>query len=315
MSQHYTSHRPHDSYINVLLLSLLLGLFFPAIFAPLNTYSTFLLQGIFFLSSLKINIHEIRSALHHWKTILAATFFMLILLPLGSYFLALWIFPPIAIPILLLAAMPSGMTSPLLVSLIRGNVPLALIITASTSFFAPLTIPFILNQLLDQNQHIALWHMFMTLLTVIFLPFLLAQGVRLWLSSSSVFVRVHSFIKPLSFGMMCLLFASISAKYSETLRESFTFESALALIGMLLFFLSIHVIAYNLFWRHNLRDRLTIVLCIVYMNFTLAIFIAQQFFPDPKIIFFTLLSIIPWNIGIILFRFISNQLSYTKKEL
>ncbi len=44
------------------------------------------------------------------------------------------------------------------------------------------------------------------------------------------------------------------------------------------------------------------------MNFTLAVFIAQKFFPDPQVIFFTMVSLIPWNICIIIFRRISERL-------
>ena len=304
MPQHYISHRLHDSYINVLVAALLLGFFLPTLFAPFNKYATFLLQGIFFLSSLKISFHAIHHEIHQWKSILLATLFMLLILPIISYSLALYFLPEIALPLLLLAAMPAGMTSPLLTSLIKGNVPLSLLLTITTSFLAPLTVPFILSTLLGSHQVIAINHMFTTLLLVIFLPFILAQAARFILKPRTL-TTINPRLKALSFALMCLLFASITATYSSSLKQNFTLDSLTILLGMLLFFILVHLVTYVLFQRKNVRDRLTFVLCITYMNFTLAIYIAQQFFPHPQIVFFTLLSIVPWNIGIILFRIFS----------
>jgi BASS family bile acid:Na+ symporter len=305
---HYSfTHRPNDSYINVLVLSLFLGFLLPQFFAPLNLYSTLFLQGIFFLSSLKIDFQEIQQELSRWRTLLLINFFMLFLLPAIAYILSSMFFPELTLPILLLAAMPAGMTSPLLTELIRGNVPLSLIITISTSLLAPFTIPFILKLLSSGAVTIDTWAMILTLTQVIFLPFILAQVCRLFITKNSL-RKVGRPMKAASFILLGLLLTSIIAKYSHELRSTFSFSSFIGILQLSLFFFLVHILSYTLFFWRNTRDRLTITLSIVYMNFTLAVFIAQKFFPDPQVIFFTMVSLIPWNICIIIFRRISERL-------
>lgn len=302
---HYSfTHRPHDSYINVLIISLFLGFVFPTLLTPINAYSTFLLQGIFFLSSLKINFQAIRQELRSWKTLVLVNFFMLILLPAVAYTLGRIFSTDLALPLLLLAAMPAGMTSPLLTELIRGNVPLALIITISTSLFAPLTIPLILQFLSNGSVTIDTVSMILTLTQVIVIPFILAQVCRMFIAERTL-KKINRPLKTWSFILLGTLLASIVAKYAPELRDSFSLTSLAGLWQMFLFFFLVHVLSFALFFWKNTRDRLTITLCIVYMNFTLAVFIAQKFFPDPQVIFFTMISLIPWNVGIIIFRSLS----------
>jgi bile acid:Na+ symporter, BASS family len=307
MASHIFTHRPHDSYINVLLLSLFLGFVFPQFFAPLNIYSTFFLQVIFFISSLKIDFLEIGQELRHWKTLLLVNFFMLFLLPVIAYTLGGLFFPELILPLLLLASMPAGMTSPLLTELIRGNVPLALLITITTSLLAPFTIPFILQFLSGGSVSIDTTAMILTLIQVIFVPFILAQLLRLFISKPAL-TKAGRPLKNTSFLFLGTLLTSIVAKHSSSLHDIFSFEALGGIFQMFLFFILVHFLAFTLFFWRNNRDRLTITLCIVYMNFTLAVFIAQKFFPDPRIIFFTIISLIPWNICIIVFRSVSERL-------
>lgn len=303
---HYLSHRAHDSYINVLLLALLLGFLAPSVFAPMNAYATFLLQAIFFLSSLKIDLRGIFRELHDWKAVSLVTLFMLLILPAVTYALFRPLFPDLAIPLLLLAAMPAGMTSPLFTEMLGGNVSLALVATVTTSLFAPFTIPLIVTLFGGETVTLDTVSMFLTLFQVIFLPFFLAQGTRMLLGTGRI-DKAKKGAAVLSVTLVCLLLASIVAKYSDEMIDRFHMEAVWQLLGMFFFFVLVHVAAYSLVWWRDTRDRLTITLCVVYMNFTLAIFLAQEFFPDPDVVFFTMLSIIPWNIGIILFRSASER--------
>lgn len=303
---HYLSHRAHDSYINVLLLALALGFLFPSVFTPLSAYASFLLQSIFFLSSLKIDLRSVSTELRDWKAVTLVTFFMLLLLPAATYVLFRPLFPDLALPLLLLAAMPAGMTSPLFAEMLRGNVSLALVLTVFTSLFAPFTIPFVVTVFGGETVTLDTLSMFSTLFSVIFLPFVLAQGVRIFVGQERI-GKAKKGLAVSSVVLVCLLLASITAKYSDSMIGRFHADAIVQLLGMFFFFALVHVAAYLLVWWRNVRDRLTVTLCIVYMNFTLAIFIAQEFFPDPDVVFFTMLSIIPWNIGIILFRSVSER--------
>ena len=50
-------------------------------------------------------------------------------------------------------------------------------------------------------------------------------------------------------------------------------------------------------------NRVTITICLTYLNFTLAIYLAGKFFNDPKIVVPVVLSVLPWSLLIIPFKY------------
>ena len=71
--------------------------------------------------------------------------------------------------------------------------------------------------------------------------------------------------------------------------------------GLLVLF---HLACYAIgFWRSR-RDRITVTLSLSYMNFTLAIFLAETLFRDPAAMLVVILSMLPWNIGLIVFQWL-----------
>lgn len=302
------SHREHDSSLNILLVALVAGLALPALFTPFQQWSTLLLQAIFFLSSLKIDLHNVTHEARAWPTILLVNLFMLIVLPMLVFLAATFSIPALALPLLLLAAMPAGMTSPLFAQVLGLNISLSLVITVTTSLLAPLTVPIVLSLLVGGAEGVNLNHLFLTLLQVTFIPLVLAQLTRRFVPG--LVSRTGRWFKYCSVSLLGLLIASIAGRYSDELLSRFSLESFLGLLAMTLFFLLTHLAGYWLAWWRNTEDRLTITLSITYMNFTLAIFLAQKFFINPDVIFYTLLSILPWNVGIILFRRVVEHRTY-----
>lgn len=300
MSSGYLTHQLRDSYIGVLLVALALGFALPQVFAPLQAYSTELLQIIFFLTSLHIQLSGIWHELKRWPTILLVSSFMLLALPLLVYGLTSPWLPALALPLVLLATMPVGMTSPLLVQFFGLNTSLALVLTLTTSLLAPFTVPLLLTLLAPASVAIDLSHLFLTLFQVMIIPFVVAQIVRMiWPEVGRATRRVY---KPVALFLVGCLIAAIAGKYQTAFLSAINMETLLGLGVMTLFFLLVHILGYWLTWWRSETDRLTVTLCVVYMNFTLAIFIAEKFFPDPQVVLYTILSILPWNIGIVLFR-------------
>lgn len=290
-----------DLSIGVLFVALCAGFLWPDVLAPLQAWSTLLLQVIFFLTSLRIELRGLWHEARDFRSVVTVTLFMLVVLPLLAYASTYWISEDLALALLLLAAMPVGMTTPLLAQLFGLNVPLSLVLTLSTSLLLPVSLPLLFGLLVPEAVTIDLSHLFVTLLQVIALPFLLAQVVRAlfpWVLEGTV--RIAKSLSLLSIG---LLMAGIAAKYHDALIGHFSVTYVLGLFVLALFFLFVHLVSYWLLWWRSVPDRLTVVLAVVYMNFTLAIYIAQKFFPDSEILLFTILSILPWNIGMIIFRY------------
>ncbi|MBU0647989.1 hypothetical protein KJ855_02315, partial [Patescibacteria group bacterium] len=67
-------------------------------------------------------------------------------------------------------------------------------------------------------------------------------------------------------------------------------------------FIIFHIVGYYILPSKNKSDKISMSIALTYMNFTLAIYIASEFFADVNILLVVLLSIIPWSICIIPFN-------------
>lgn len=286
-----------ESYLFVLLAALLIGLLVPQAQA-LVAWNTLLLQAIFFLSSLKLDAKRFLVSLKDWKTVLVTGAFMLVVLPLLVRLALAWTpeaLAPVAFALFLLAAMPSGMTSPLLVELAGGNQPLALVITISSSLLAPFTVPLLVQAAYGTSVHVDALAMFQTLALVIFVPFAVAMGVRR--VAPGHVKRLAPKTKPISTVLLGLLIAGAVAPHGDRLLASARTSPAtfLALVvGLFAFFAALHLLGFYAAWWKKRGDRQTVSVCLTYMNFTLAIFLASTYFPDPGIVLPLVLSILPW---------------------
>ncbi len=294
-----------ESYVFVLLLSLALGLLLPRYAIHLADWTSIFLGIIFFLSALKIDLKEVLSYLQDKKMVVMANLVMLILLPIVIYFATRLVFPDLAIAFMLLAAMPAGMTSPLLAEICGGKQSLALVITISTSLLAPFTIPLMVRLLAGTSVQVDTLGMFLSLIKVIFIPFLLANIVK-YFWHHKIKATYYTF-KPISTLLLCLLIMGIVAKQADTILSGLNLTFLLEVAALFLLYAVFHFAGYYAAWWRNHDDRVTITICLAYNNFTLAIYLAGKFFNEPNIVVPVVLSVLPWSLLIIPFKY------YTKK--
>ncbi len=282
------------TYFFITLLALLLGLVFPELAAQLDPYSAWLLGGIFFFSALAISLKDIQYYARDRAMLVMVVILMLVVFPVLVYYLTAALYEPLALPFLLLAAMPSGMTAPLLAEVAGGRQSLALVLTVATSLLAPLSVPFLIKLLAGTAVTVSFWGMFSTLALVIFTPFLLARAAKSWLGSG-VIRRLNSFGRPGSLALLGLLLAGIVGEQSGAILETLSISKVLVYLAALTgVFLLLHLLGYwAVFWR-SARERVTVSVCLTYMNFTLAIYLADRFFAEPTVVVPVILSIVPW---------------------
>lgn len=286
-----------ESHYLIVGLAFFIGLVYPENILWASAYTTFILAMIFFLSALKIDLKKVLHQLDDKLTLVIINVCMLLVLPVIVYFVFDLIYPSLAIAFLLLAVMPIGMTTPLLVEIAGGRQSLALILTVTTSLLAPFTVPFMIKLLAGTSVSVDVWAMFVLLATVIYVPFFVAQIFkRFWQRSID---RVAGYFKSISTILLGLLIMVIVAKNSEVILNGFNF----VYLGFLfLFFIGLHFAGYFIIpWRDK-RDRVTISVCVTYMNFTLAIELASRFFMEASIIVPVVLSVIPWAVVFVFFK-------------
>lgn len=299
-----------ESYVLILFIALFVGLVFADAIAPISAYGPFLLAAIFFVSALKIDFKEVRRCFRDPWMIIVTNVIMLLVFPTLIYGLSLAVLPQYAIAFLILAAMPCGMTCPLLAEVTGGKQDLALVLTVTTSLLAPLTIPLILGFFAGSEVAVSFSSMFMTLFEVVILPIALANIVKaLW--DKKISAASYAF-KPVSITLLGLLIMGIVAKQAHTILEALRGSFLISLVALFFLFAFFHLIGYVATpWRPR-PDRLTVSVCLTYMNFTLAIFLVGEFFTDSNIVVPVILSTLPWSLMIVPYKAVVKKLGWVK---
>lgn len=295
------------SYIAIVIAALVAGMAWPEQLKGLNVWSTFFLQIIFFLSSLKLDTHAIIRGMKEWRAVLLVNLNMLIVFPIATFFAARIIAPDYAFALTMLAAMPAGMTSALFTDLVGGATEFALVLSATTSLLGTITIPFIIQIFLGSSVVFPVGKIFLTLLYVFVIPFTCAQIVR-HLLHERIKATFFTF-KPISLTLLGFLIAGIVAMQAESIRAN-SAQFVPTLIVLCVFFGILHFAGYwTAPWLDH-KKRLATTVSLTYMNFTLAIYLAGTFFPDPSILIPVILSVFPWSLSLIPFQMWARRNSY-----
>lgn len=303
-----------ENQIMVVLLGIVLGLVFPKAFRPIAPFGTYLLILIFFASSLRLDVNEIIAYAKDWKMLLLSNAFMLVFLPLLLWAPCAAFAPEWAMAFLIMGAMPTGMTIALIADLFGGKTTLALVITATTSLLAPFTIPAVFWVVMGRSVPVPVWTMFLNLLITIVLPFALATVVQ---KKAPKMVKKYDFwwreISIVTFG---ILIAAIVADTTGAGQIILTVKDVGLVIVMLIYTAGLTAVSYFMtFWRTN-SEKATIALCMVYLNNTLALFIANRYFPNPKLMTQLVILLLVINVLLPPFRWIAaHAVALDKKNL
>lgn len=282
-----------QAYLITALVALAAGLFIPATQA-LVQWNTLILQTIFFISCLKIDPRTVLTHLKDWRLLIFANAMMLIIFPLLVWAIGAPWQSEFGFALFLLAAMPVGMTAPLLVEVAGGIQSIAMVLTVTTSVLAPITVPLLTKILYGTQISVDAIGMFKQLVLVIFVPFILAIILKaIWPRGIN---HIKTRTKTPSIILLGLLIAgAVSKQATEILAQtSHLANFASVIAGLYLFYLVLHLAGYYGFWWKKRDVKQTTSISLTYMNFTLAIFLANQFFPRPGIILPLVFSIIPW---------------------
>ncbi|MBI5654164.1 bile acid:sodium symporter [Candidatus Uhrbacteria bacterium] len=275
-------HFASDNQIMIVLLAIVVGVIFPQRLAPLNAYSTLLLMLIFFVSSLRLDLGELTSYVKDWKMLSVSNLIMLVLMPLAMW-LPCWVFAPDwALAFLIVGAAPTGLTIALVADLFGGRQSLAMLIAVTTSLLAPLTMPFVLWLVVGQTVEFPIFSMFSSLLLTMVVPFIAAMLIK---SRARKFIEHHDVVwREISLLIFGVLVAGITA--ASLIGSDYTFNphDLGIVIVMTAFMGGVAWFGYaTTYWR-NPAERVTIALCLVYMNNTVALYIGDKYFAETNVV-------------------------------
>jgi bile acid:Na+ symporter, BASS family len=276
----------------LIFIALIAGLAWPQVFLPLNPLNATFLQIIMFASGLRLDFAEFLREAKDWKTLLLANSMMLVGLPL-LVAIPLSIFAPSwTLPFVLAAAMPTGLTAPAVVTILGGRTSLALLISVSTSLLSPITVPLVLRYMLGTSVQLNTVDMMWNIASVVVGPIILASLIQ-WKIKRKRIERYADHIRLVNLAAFALVIASVSASSAKGSDGANGFVSIgvdglIVVILMTVFWMGIAWLASSILSWRNAVDRMTVAFCLVYMNTTLGVWIADKFFHSediaPKIV-------------------------------
>ncbi len=275
-------HLISDNQIMIVLLALILGVIFPEQLKFLNAYTTYMLTLIFLVSSFRINPGELTSYLKDWKMLSVANFVMLIFMPLAMW-LPTWLFAPEwALAFLIVGAAPTGLTIALVADLFGGRQALAMLIAVTTSLLAPLTMPLLLYFVVGQSVKFPVGSMLLSLFITMVLPFFVAMGIK---AKYKTFInRKDAWWREISLILFGILVAGVTADSVAGTAQKFNPHDLGTVLVMIAFMGGIAWFSYAITQWRTASERVTIALCMVYMNNTVALYIGDRFFSGQNVV-------------------------------
>lgn len=291
-----------DYFWLFLVASIVLGLLFPEYGKNLIFLNIPMLAFILFLAYLKIDASLITRYIRNPGFLSYVLLVYLIILPVIVYFFFTFINPQLALPLLVLASMPPGISSPALTDLVKGNTPLSAVLTFCGSIISPFTVYLLLRFLVGKSLHIDLASIFETLLFISVVPLVCAQFIRrAHRRSIQIIDRVKGYFGSIT--ILCLFlfgYIIIANQAAAILRDPF--KAIGDVVWLYVVFIFFHVVGWLVgFWR-NREDKIALSVSKAYMNSGLAQSLAISFF-SPQIALVMILADVPWNTMLGIFKY------------
>ncbi|MCC7357025.1 bile acid:sodium symporter [Candidatus Uhrbacteria bacterium] len=272
----------NDNQIILVLAGLIAGALLPNVFKPISPLATPMLMAIFFTSSLRLDLSELLNYAKDIRMVVISNVIMLLFIP-AAMFIPLKLFAPDwALSFLIVGAMPTGLTVALIADLFGGKASLAMLVSVTTSLLAPITVPFIFWILIGQSVPLPITKLFSSLFFTIVIPFFLALIAK---RVAPTFTKTHDVAwREISLALFVLLVASAVADtvQGETIRLGW--NEVGILVVMNIYMGGLAWLAYGLTGWRNAAERITLTLCMVYMNNTLALWVGGTFFKQYEVV-------------------------------
>ena len=277
-----------------LLLAFGSALLFPHFSSFFYPHIQLILAVIMFCSFLKVDLQKFLAIFKKPLLPIVYIVFSLLILPylfwLGSSFLP----NGVKLGILLIVLMPQGIATPTLIALIGGELEFTVVTLVLSYFITPLTTILMLKLLIGGNVTLDYTSLFISLVLLIFIPFFLAQGLKLWLKEKVE--KCNPFFTFVSVFMMSALIMGAIGKNAASIKANFVrmlYPIFLTYLTFILLFIAGIIFAY-LFKQKSPNQIITHLINTGFKNNSLGLVIADKYF-SPEVVLFLVLSSLPWN--------------------
>ena len=275
----------------ILIAGIVIGLWQPVEFETPKYLTKILLGLMLFFVFLKIDVLDVIEKMRNYRLMISISLAYMIIIPL-LFFLGFSIFnKELALGILLLTAMPAGVSTPALTDILKGNISLAMSIAIVTQVIAPFTIPFLFWMIGTEGLEINKLLLFRDIAILVFLPLIVAQVFKKSFPSA-IKRSLHLFTSANVFLLFIFVYFAISSQRDLMLDNPFSLIWKTAILYLV--FLLLHIAGYFIRYNDTKENKIALSVTAAYMNNGLAIVLAASYF-GPDILILMVLSEIPWN--------------------
>ena len=215
----HTPFRANDILLVIVVISSMsVAVIFPDFGAQFQMFPVYCLMINFFLSYLSIDLADVWKALQgHSREIMGFTVLKLAILPVIIYYLFYFVAPDYALAALLLTGVSTGVVSPMISNMVRGNSSLVLVVVVITSALAPFTLPALIKIVVAREVAISFLAMLKMLAMVIFIPIIIVEIIRYMIPRLVAPILKIQF--PVSLLMFALINMGVFYRYAPFFRE------------------------------------------------------------------------------------------------
>lgn len=281
------------------------GVLFPSVGRLVEPYLLVWLGVLLFLNLIRLSTSDLVTTFARPKSLAVLAAVKLVALPLVMFALTFVVYRPLALPVLLIAGISTGLGAPFVANIVdvggnsssisKGRLSLIVGMIIATSLAVPFVLPSLVYAFAGSEFEIPILDMVFLLSAALFIP--LAAG---WLTkrhapAASQFADRNSFLLSIIFVVL------INLGMFSTLSEYF-FSNQVFLLQTIaasfLAFAAFAVIGYAVSPRH---ERAAGLIAMTYVNNTLVMVFAAQFF-GPQVAALAAVYNIPYYVGILVIK-------------
>jgi len=275
----------------ILIAGILIGLWSPVPFKAPPILPKVLLGMMLFLAFLKIDALEVLENMRNFRLMIYIAFIYMLAIPLVFFFSTRIFDAELAVGILLLTAMPAGVSTPVLTEISKGNISLSMSLVIVSQLLAPFTVP-LLFWLVDINSlTINKLLILKDIAILVFLPMIISQIVKRFLPRTIARTQ-HLFTSANVFLLSSFVYIAISSQRNVILENPTGLIWKIAVLYLV--FILLHIIGYIICPRQTRENRIAVAIGAAYMNNGMAIVLAASYF-KPEVLVLMVLSELPWN--------------------
>ena len=273
------------------------GVIFPAPGIAVERYILVWLGALLFLNLIRLRTQDLLLTFKKPAQIVTLSVVKLAALPVALYGLALAVYEPVALPVLLLSGISTGLGAPFVINLVGGRLPLVVGMIIATSLAVPFVLPFLVYALVGSQFDIPIGQMIFLLAAALFTPLAAGWVTKRKFPAAAGFADSNSF--PLSLVFIVLINYGMFAKFSSYFYTDFAFLGQTIVLSFICF--GAYSAAGYFAAGGSRENRSAGMISMTYVNNVLVAVFAFQFF-SPDVAALAALYNIPYYAGIIAFK-------------